>query len=435
MPEAEVTRLLRELMRFDTTNPPGNEKPAAEFLAELFRKEGLEPVLVEPAPGRGNVVTRLKGDGSKPPLLLSAHLDVVPAIGDWTHPPFAAEIHDGCIWGRGAIDMKHMAAMSAWVLCELKRRGVRLKRDLIFAGVADEEAGGEFGAGYLADHRRELIQAEYCLTEVGGMTVHGPRGVLVPVQTAQKGYLWFKMRAKGRGGHGSKPIPGAAVETLAEAVLRLSREPLDYRVTKTARRFLKELAAVQSPAGALVVKALSCGGVPARAALKAFPQAQREALYAMLHDTAAVTGLSAGVKVNVIPDQAEAIVDGRFLPGTTREEYLERVRAVVGPDIAIEPFDGADPLEIEPDRPLWQALEETMGLHLPGAKVVPFQITGMTDAKDYHRAGIKTYGFSPVLLGPDESFSELYHAPNERIPVSGFEAGSRWLLDAVLKLC
>lgn len=428
-------RLLQDLIRFDTTNPPGNEKPAAEFLAAYLRKDGLEPLLVEPKPGRGNVVTRLKGDGSKPPLLLSAHLDVVPAIGKWKHPPFAAEIHDGCVWGRGAIDMKHMAAMSAWVVCELKRRGVRLKRDLIFAGVADEEAGGACGAGYLADHRRELIAAEYCLTEVGGMTMHGPRGVLVPVQTAQKGYLWFKMRARGRSGHGSKPIAGSAVERLARAAARLSRQPLHYRLTRTARRFLRELSRIQSPAGALAVAAITCGKFPARAALPAFPQAQREALYAMLHDTAAVTGLSAGVKVNVIPEEAEATVDGRLLAGTSRESFLEQVRAVVGPDIELEPFDGADPLELEPDATLWAALEEVMAAHLPQAKVVPFQITGMTDAKDYHRAGIKTYGFSPVLLGPGEPFSELYHAPDERVPVAGLGAGARWLLDVALKLC
>ena len=188
MAESEVVRILRDLLRFDTSNPPGDERPAVDYIAGLLREEGVAFEVIEPQPRRANIVARLKGDGSKPPLLLSAHLDVVPALEGWEHPPFAAEIHDGCIWGRGAVDMKHMAAQSLVALLCVKRKGLRLGRDLIFAGVADEEAGGLAGAGYLVDHRPELIRAEFCMTEVGGIATPIGNAVIVPVQTAQKGY-------------------------------------------------------------------------------------------------------------------------------------------------------------------------------------------------------------------------------------------------------
>jgi len=187
--DSELIRILRDLLRFDTTNPPGNELACAQYLADLFRKEGIEPSVLESKPGRGNVIARLKGDGTSKPLLLSAHLDVVAATEpDWQHPPFAAEIHDGYVWGRGAVDMKHMAAMSALVLLELKRKDVKLKRDVVFAGVADEEAGGRCGAGWLVEHHRDLIAAEFCLTELGGMAVPMARGTIVPVQIAGRGF-------------------------------------------------------------------------------------------------------------------------------------------------------------------------------------------------------------------------------------------------------
>lgn len=435
MAEPEVVRLLRELIRFDTSNPPGDERPAVDHLAALFEKEGVPYEIVEPAPRRANIVARLKGDGSKPPLLLSAHLDVVPALDGWTHPPFGGEVHDGYIWGRGAVDMKHMAAQSVCALLGLKRRSVKLKRDVIFAGVADEEAGGRYGAGYLADRRRDLIDAEYCLTEVGGMATPMGGTIIVPVQTAQKGYVWFTMRARGEAGHGSKPKEGAAIERLAAAVHKLSTKPLEYRLTPTTRRFLSAVAATQKGAAKAALSGL-LHKATARLALRAIPKERREVFNALLHDTVSVTGLKAGVKVNVIPNVAEAEVDGRYLPDTTREAFLDRVRKVVGPEIELVPFEGADGLELEDHSgELWDAIERVMTRNLPGCKVIPNMITGMTDAKDYARAGIKTYGFSPCLLEEGEKFAELYHAPDERISLKGLEAGAKWLAEVVEEFC
>ena len=349
----------------------------------------------------------------------------------WRHPPFAGEIHDGYLWGRGAVDMKHMAAMSLVALFTLKRRGVRLSRDVIFAGVADEEIGGRFGAGYLVDHRPELIRAEYCMTEAGGIAVPMDKKIVVAVQTAQKGYVWFRMKARGEAGHGSKPKKDAAIERLAAAVLELSRRPLEYRLTRTASAFLDCVARAQGGAGAAAIKALKSKAT-ARTALRLLPRERRETFNAMLHETAAVTGLVAGVNAaNVIPSEASAVVDGRYLPGTTLEKFMSLVRGVVGPGIELEPFDSADGLETEAEGPLWDVIKSVMERRLPGCVVAPNMITGMTDAKDYARLGIKTYGFSPIKLEKGESFAELYHAPNERISVAGLEQGSSWLYDVV----
>lgn len=433
--DSEVIRLLRDLIRFDTSNPPGNERPAVDYIAALLGKEGIPFETVEPEPRRANIVARLEGNASKAPLLLSAHLDVVPALEGWEHPPFAAEVHDGCVWGRGAVDMKHMAAMSLVVLLDLKRRKVPLARDVIFAGVADEEAGGKAGAGYLVDHRPDLVRAEYCLTEVGGIATPIGNKVIVPVQTAQKGYVWFTMRARGEAGHGSKPKKGTAIEKLAAAVHKLSTEPLKYRLTPTTKRFLEAVVLAHAGPAKLALKGLFSSKT-ARMALKVLPQERREVFNAMLHDTASVTGLSAGVKVNVIPNVAEAQVDGRYLPDIDERQFLDQVRRVVGPDIELEPFDGAPGLEMEDHGgELWDAIERVMKRRIPGCEVAPNMITGMTDAKDYARLGIKTYGFSPVLLKSGESFAELYHAPNERVSVLGLEAGLEWLSEVVEGFC
>lgn len=433
--ESEVIGLLRALIRCDTSNPPGNERPAVDLIAGVLKKEGIPFVELEPSPRRANIVARLKGDGSRRPLLLSAHLDVVPALDPgWKHPAFGAEVHDGYVWGRGAVDMKHMAAMSLVVLLELKRKAAALKRDVIFAGVADEEAGGEHGAGYLVDHRPELIDAEFCLTELGGMALPMNGRFLVPVQTAQKGFVWFKLKAKGAAGHGSRPKPGSAVAQLAEAVHKLSTRPLQYKLTRTAKVFLDNVASLQSTVPAIGMKMLQ-NSVTVTTALAGVSGERRGSFHAMLHNTASVTGLTAGVKVNVIPGLAEATVDGRYLPGGTREQYLDEVRAIVGPEIELEVFDGAPPLEADHESAAWDSIVRVMTRRLQGALVTPYLIPGMTDAKDYARAGIKTYGFAPVALKEDEPFADLYHAPNERVSISGVEAGLSWLQDVVLDLC
>lgn len=433
MSQSEVIRILRDLLRFDTTNPPGNETACARYLEKLFKREGIPCRVIESAPGRGNIVARLAG-GSKSPLMLSAHLDVVPAVGDWKHPPFTAGIHDGYVWGRGAVDMKHMAAMSAVVMLSLKRRGARLNRDLIFSGVADEEMGGRFGAGFLVDKHPDLIRAGCCLTEVGGIATPMGGKMLVPIQVAQKGFVWFKLVAAGKGGHGSRPDPGSAIERLAEAVLALSRKPLRYHLTTTTHRFLKSVEKLQRGPDKAAVRGLLNKQTSQRA-LKRLPEDKRKTYNAMLHDTAAVTGLVAGRAINVIPTKAEATIDGRYLPGVTEKEFLNEIRALIGPGFHIEVLESAPSLEFDHRGPMWDSIVRVMERRLPGCEITPSMLTGQTDAQDFSRLGIKTYGFSPLLLKPGEDFADLYHAPNERVSIHGLETGLTWLADVVDDFC
>ncbi len=432
--ESEVVSILRDLIRFDTSNPPGNELPAVRYIEKLLKDEGIETAVVESEPGRANIVARLRGSGKAPALMLSAHLDVVPASGKWTHPPFAAEVADGAVWGRGAVDMKHMAAMSLVTLLELKRRKVPLERDLVFAGVADEETGGLHGAGFLVDKHPDLIKAGFCFTEVGGMSIPMAKGTMVPVQVAEKGYLWFKLRARGSSGHGSSPSPGSAVEKLSAAVQKITTRSLRYHLTGSAKGFFKALARSQkAPASTVLLGLLS--GKSAGLTLKMVPAEQRASFRAMLHETAAVTILSAGKNVNVVPLVAEAQIDGRFLPGISQEGFLDEIRSLIGPGFELEPICGGPSLEMPSDTPLMETIVNVMSRHLPGAKVVPYLMPGTTDAKHYARAGITTYGFAPVALKRDEPFASLYHAPDERISIAGLETGLVWLSDVVKEFC
>lgn len=429
-----VVKLLQQLITFDTSNPPGRERPCAEYIADLFRMTGIEPKLVEKEKGRTNVIARLKGDGSLPPLLLSAHLDVVPATEpNWSFPPFGGEIHDGYVWGRGAVDMKHMAAMSAMILLDFERRGVKLKRDVIFAGVADEEAGGKLGAAFLVNEHHDLVKAEFCLTELGGMSIPMPKGTIVPVQVAERGFEWFKIRVRGDSGHGSVPTSGSAIEKLARAIEQLCKKPLGYHLTPTARDFIHALAAVQpAPTSTLLLGLLNKNTV--QATLRLVPDLRRPALRAMLFNTAAVTMLDAGIKPNVVPHVAEATIDGRYLPGVTREQFLEEVKAAIGVDFEIVPMEGGPPLEMPFDSGVLDAIRTVFAKRLPDAKVVPYLMPGLTDAKHYAKAGTPTYGFAPVSLKEDEPFAELYHAANERISARGLVTGYEWLHEVVTLL-
>jgi acetylornithine deacetylase/succinyl-diaminopimelate desuccinylase-like protein len=436
--EEEALALFKALLRLDTTNPPGNERPAAELCAEALRRHGLEPVVLESAPMRANTVARLAGDGSAPPLLITAHLDVVPADpSGWRFPPFGAVEHDGWIWGRGAIDMKHHAALCVTALGVLKRSGVRLRRDVIFAGVADEEAGGRCGAHFLVERHPELVRAECALGEIGGFSLHLNGRTYYPIQVAEKGFVWFTLRARGHPGHGSIPREDNAVVRVAEAVARLGRTHLPVHVTKPVASFIRALAAPQPLPVRAVLKGLLRPGWTRRV-LAALPdRATARVFSALLSNTATPTMLQAGVKANVIPGQAEATLDGRTLPGHSHEELLAEVRAVIGEGYEIEVVDRDAGTETEASGPIFEALQGAVRALEPEAHPIPFVITGFTDAAAFARLGIRWFGFSPVRLPANAgvAFSELYHANDERIPVDGFRWGLKVLVEALLRAC
>lgn len=433
--EDEALALLRALLAIDTSNPPGGERPAAELCAGRLREAGLEPVLLEAQPRRTNLVCRLRGTGERPPLMLTAHLDVVPAGDGWEHPPFGAEEHDGHLWGRGAVDMKHHAAMCVTALRVLSR-GQRLARDLVLVLTADEEAGCELGSTFLVNEHADLVRAEYALGEIGGFTLHLGARRLYPIQIAQKGALRVRATARGPAGHGSLPREDTAVTGLARAIDRIGRAMLPFHPPAATRAFLEVAAATQPAARRLALRTLLDPRL-GPALLRRLPdRALARSLHAVLANTVTPTIVRAGEKLNVIPDRAVAELDARTLPGPDGDRLLEELRAVVGPDVELEVLHRLPAVESHAGTPLFATLAAALLRADPEGVPVPYLVPGFTDALAFARNGTTYHGFAPVgLPDPALKFAELYHAANERIPVEGFRFGMRVLLDAVRAFC
>lgn len=440
--------LLRDLVRIPTVNKgtrdadDGNERPAAERVAEHLRAAGLEPKFFEKQKNRTNVVTRLQGDGSKPPLLLNAHLDVVEAdAAAWKHDPFKGEIHDGYLWGRGTIDMKNMAAMSTCVMALLARRakeGKKLSRDVIFAGVADEEAGCELGSIFLADEHADEVRAEYMLGEIGAFSLHLFGRTFYPIQVAEKGLCWVRATYEGQPGHGSMPNPDSAVVRLATGIRRLGKGRLPMHPTAVVKDFLHGLARELPSPQRHVLKRLT---VPQVASLildhLIREPGQRRSFGAMLSNTASPTVVRAGSKVNVIPGKASVDLDGRTLPGQSESQFLAELREALGGDPQLEVLRSLPPVEAPTNTPLFDHLARTVRRHDPNGHPLPYLIPGFTDAKAYVRLGTTCYGFAPVKFDPTHGvdFSKMYHGHDERIPVDGLKWGLRVLYEAVESFC
>jgi acetylornithine deacetylase/succinyl-diaminopimelate desuccinylase-like protein len=436
--QQEALDLFRALVRIDTTNPPGQEREAAQLLADSLAQDGLDPRLIDSAPGRTSLVTRLKGTGELPPLLLTAHLDVVPADASrWTHPPFGAVVDDGWLYGRGTVDMKNMAAMSAMVLKTLRREGVRLKRDVIFAAVADEEAGCALGSQYLVDHYPDLVRAEYALGEIGGFTLQMGGARLYPIQVAQKGMVWMKARLEGTPGHGSMPREDNPVVGLAAALAKLVPDALPVHPTPALAAFLRGMAATQPFLTRVLLPLLLQPSLSDRLLGLLPDRSTARAMSALLRNTATPTVLRAGTKTNVIPSFAEAEIDGRSVPGQSVEDVLREVRDVLGPDVSLEVMKSLEPVAASHETPLFRLLTDVVRRMDPLGIPVPYIIPGFTDAAAFSRLGTTYYGFSPIVFPatPKVAFSELFHGDDERIPVDGFHRGTAALADAVRSWC
>ncbi len=427
----EVVELCRELIRIDTSNDgsgravPG-ERQAAELVAARLAEVGLEPQLFEGAPGRTSVVARMAGeDRSRPGLLVHGHLDVVPAEPkEWTYDPFAAELAQGCVWGRGAVDMKDMDAMVLAVVRERMRSGRKPPRDVVLAFVADEEAGGTWGAGHLVDHHPELFEGcTEAISEVGGFSLSVSDDVrLYLIETAQKGMAWMRLTATGTAGHGSMVNDDNAVTRLCEAVARVGAHQFPVHVTKTVRAFLDEV----SDAFGLE---LDPDDMQATVA-KLGPLAR--IIGATLSNTANPTMLDAGYKHNVVPGRASAMLDGRFLPGF-EDEWEREMDEVLGPDVVREYTHYDIALETEYEGALVQAMGASLKAEDPGARPVPYMLSGGTDNKHFSRLGIRGFGFAPLRLPADLDFSGMFHGVDERVPVESLQFGVR-VLDRFLDL-
>ncbi|MCW5801126.1 MAG: M20/M25/M40 family metallo-hydrolase [Deltaproteobacteria bacterium] len=432
----ETIRLCQTLLRMDTTNPPGNERICAEYLAAELSAVGYAPQLLEAQPGRTNLVVRHRGTGAKPPLLLTAHLDVVEADpAKWRRPPFSGEEYEGCLWGRGAIDMKNMAAMCTAIMRRLAASRTQLARDVIFAAVADEEAGCDLGSRFLVEQHRGLVEAEYAIGESGGFSLHLGSSTFYPVQVAEKGFCWVRARIVGEPGHGSMPRHDSAVTRLGDALAAIGRASLPVHTTKYIASFLDALRAKQP---ALIQPLLRIAARPqllARVA-RLVPNASiARSFSALLANTASATVVRAGAKTNVIPGVAEFEIDGRTLPGQTDEDLLHELRAVLGPDVELEIIKSAPPTVTEPiGSPLFDTIVRQVESREPGAKVIPYMIPGFTDAKYFTQTGARWYGFSPVKIerGSGIRFADMFHGHDERIPIAGLAWGVD-VLDAVVR--
>ena len=415
----EVVELCRGLIRLDSSNPTSNERKVAEFVAEQLTDAGLTPAIFESAPGRASVVARWSGaDSSRDALLIHGHLDVVPANAeDWQVDPFSGEVKDGSVWGRGAVDMKDMDAMTLAVLKDWVREGKLPPRDVVFAFVADEEAGGTYGAHHLVDHHADLFEGcTEAVSEVGGfsMTIGGKR--LYAIQTAEKGIAWLRLVATGRAGHGSMLNDDNAVTAVAEAVARVGRHRFPIELSATVEAFLREICvALDLPFAADDVE-----GVLA----KLGPLAKM--IGATVRHTANPTMLDAGYKQNVIPGVAHAYIDCRFLPGGL-DRFNAELASIVGPDIAIEVVQHQVAYETTFDGSLVAAMDAAILAEDPEGRTVPYCMSGGTDAKSFSELGMRCFGFSPLKLPPDLDFMGLFHGVDERVPIDALQFGVRAL--------
>jgi len=430
--EAEAVSFLRQLIRIDTTNPPGNESEAVDYAASILKAEGLTPAVVDAAPGRSNLVARLKGSGSGPSLLLDAHLDVVSAReGKWTVPPFSGDSRDGCIWGRGALDMKHMAAMSLAVFLTIHRQKVPLRGDLVLALTADEEAGAAAGAEFLVRSHPDLVRADYALGEVGGMTLHVRGHRVYPVQVAERGVCGIRLRFLGAAGHGSMPRKGAVPEKMRLALEAVSTLRFPARPHPAAREFLKTMAALSPGPERLVLSLLAAGRGASVLLDTLVPGSKSGPLKAMLCNTIQPTVVRCGDTPNVVPGEGEILLDGRILPGVAPEEMLHAVEKKVAGLADVAMVAGRRGTAIPADNPLMAVIRSVVQEMDPGAHVSPWLTPGFTNGAFYSSMGIKYLGFTPVMIPPTIEFASLFHAPDERIPEEGFKWGVQTLYKIV----
>ena len=427
----ELITHLRNLIKIDTTNPPGNEITAARYIADVFKRENLESIIIEPSPGRGNIVARLKGDGSKRPLLLMGHLDVVAAeSGKWDHPPFAADIENGYIWGRGSLDCKNTVALWMMVLILLQRSGIRPKRDVIFLATADEESDHRHGIEWIVNHQFELIKAETALSEGGGFGITFMGKTFYTYQTAEKGTVWLRLTSAGEPGHASVPRPDNATQKIAAIVHKLSKRSFPLRVTSPVRKMIEAMAASQKfPADFLIRQLMNpmLSDLLLSRAIK--DKTIAAGLRAMLHNTLCPTVLQAGSKVNVIPSEASCEIDMRILPGHEIDACIRSIRATVGSAADLQIIDARPPTESSMVHPLAFSIQKIMRKYQPDAVLVPFLLTGLSDACFLRPKGMVVYGFTPLLVRDDIS---LAHGHNEKISIESLEFSLKVGLEVVL---
>jgi len=422
--------LLQHLIRFDTTNPPGNEVACVTFINNLLKEAGIETTILARTPERPNLIARLKGQGRASPLLLYGHVDVVTTVGQkWQHPPFEGRIADGYVWGRGALDMKGGVAMMLAAFLRAKAEGLDLPGDVVLAIVSDEEAGGDFGAKYLVENHADLFAGlRYALGEFGGFTLYVGQRRFYPIMVAEKQMCWMKATVRGPGGHGSLPMRGGAMAKLAQLIGQLEQHPLPVHITPVARRMFEGMTtALPAPTGLMLRQLLNPALTDTVLNLLG---ARARIFFPLFHNTASATIVRGGEKVNVIPSEITLELDGRLLPGYKPDDMLAELRSIVGEEVEIEVMRH-DPGPAEPDMGLFDRLAGILREADPGGAPVPLLLSGVTDGRFFSRLGIQTYGFLPMRLAGDFNFAQTIHAADERIPVEAAAFGAEAIYEAL----
>ncbi len=415
--------LLQRLLRFDTTNPPGGERECIDWIRGLLEPLGVEVRILSQSPERPNLVARLSGRGESPPLLLQGHVDVVAARGEWKHAPFAGELADGYVWGRGALDMKGGVAMMLAAFMRAAVRGGELPGDVILCLLCDEEAGSDEGASFLVERHAELFAGvRYSIGEFGGFSMDFGGRRFYPIMVAEKQICWTRARLRGPAGHGSLPQRGSAAGKLGRLLHALEQKRLPVHVTPVVRDMVEAIARELPPTQALPLRALLRPPLTDRL-LDVL--GERVAFFdTLLRNTASANIIAAGEKINVVPGEASVELDCRLLPGYGPEDLFSELRALSG----IEELDlevlRHDPLAAEPDLALFEMLAGTLRELDSSALPMPLLLPGATDGRFFARLGIQTYGFLPMPLPPELQFMRLIHAQDERVPADAIEFGT-----------
>ena len=427
----QPARLLQTLIRFDTTNPPGNEAECIRYLDGLLQEAGLETTLLARDAERPNLLARLKGQGTAPPLLLQGHVDVVTTANQsWTYPPFSATEAEGCIWGRGALDMKSGVTMMVCALLRLQAEGLVPRGDVILCLLSDEEAGGDNGAAYLVhEHAEQFEGVRYAIGEFGGFPMYVGGAKFYPIQVAEKLRCSLRLTMRGPAGHGAMPICGGAMARLGRVLLDLDNKRTPIHVTPVTRMMIESLAdAVRLPTS-LVLRLLLKPRLTDR--LIAGLGDRLRVMNTLFRNTVSPTVVRGGDEINVIPCQVTLDLDGRMLPGLAPEQIVAEVQAIVGRDVEIKVLGHDTPAPSQPDMSLFPLLAGILREMDRSATPIPYLQPAVTDARFFNRLGIQGYGFTPMNLPPDFNFQAIIHAADERIPVDSLNFGTAAMFEAL----
>jgi len=423
-------QLLQSLIRFDTTNPPGNEADCVGFINNLLRGSGVQTTVLAKTPDRPNLVARLKGRGGSPPLLVYGHVDVVTTANQaWQHPPFDGRVVDGFVWGRGALDMKSGIAMMVAALLRARAEGLEPPGDVVLAIVSDEEAGGDFGAKFLVENHADLFNGvRHALGEFGGFTFYIGNQRFYPIMVAEKQICWMRGTVHGPGGHGSMPVRGAAMARLARVIQQLERHRLPVHVTPVARLMFESIGPALPKLTGLGLRSLLNPQLTNTVLRLLGPQGL--AFDPLFHNTVSVTVVRASDKVNVIPSEIGFELDGRLLPGFQPDDMITELRQILGAQVDLEVVRH-DPCPAKLDMGLFATLGGILREADPDGTAVPLLLTAVTDARFFSRLGIQTYGFLPMQLPRGFDFTRTIHGADERIPVDALEFGTAAILKAM----